>query len=108
MPAGKTMCPCVVRSCASRCAEQWLKAGPKGDIIFLGAVMELACIKAMLDKTASHPNSPALKYRKNKNKKIIPYQKRCLWYSLVIRITKQGISLEINYSHQYVKQINVF
>lgn len=65
MLVGKTMCPCIPRSCASLWAEPWPEAGPKGEIIFLGAAMELACIRAMLDSTASHPNSPALK---NNNK----------------------------------------
>lgn len=59
MLAGKTMCPCVPRSCTSLWADPCPEAGPSGDIIFLGAAMELACIRAMLDNTASQPNSPA-------------------------------------------------
>lgn len=49
------------RSGPSRCGGPW----PSGAIIFLGgAAMELACIRAILERTASQPSSPACKEKK--------------------------------------------
>lgn len=38
---------------------------PKGDIIFFWPGMLLACIRAMLDSTASQPSNPAWQYKQN-------------------------------------------
>lgn len=48
------------RSGPSLCGGPW----PSGAIIFLGgAAMELACIRAILERTASQPSSPACKVK---------------------------------------------
>jgi len=56
IPEGRIMWLWGPRSGPSLWGGPW----PRGAIIFLGGpAMELACIKAMLERTASHPSSPA-------------------------------------------------
>lgn len=66
IPDGRIMWLWGARSGPSRCGGAW----PSGAIIFLGgAAMELACIRAMLERTASQPSSPACEDR----------QRRAIW-----------------------------
>lgn len=56
IPDGRIIWLWGARSGPSLCGGPW----PSGAIIFLGgAAMELACIRAMLERTASQPSSPA-------------------------------------------------
>lgn len=60
IPDGRIMWLWGARSGPSLCGGAW----PSGAIIFLGGpAMELACIRAILERTASQPSSPAWKYK---------------------------------------------
>lgn len=63
IPDGRIIWLWGPRSGPSRGGGAW----PSGAIIFLGgAAMELACISAILDRTASQPSNPACKEKKQR------------------------------------------
>lgn len=83
IPDGRIMWLWGPRSGPSRCGGPW----PRGAIIFLGgAAMELACIRAILERTASQPSSPACKGKERRAThdqlhQLFNYQFEMIWIS---------------------------